>query len=97
VNKISAALHTAMAGLHGKFDPKKGEAHVHAFSTAFAGDSFDAKSVKSNANGHLASGGATRMALFYETVTPLLTPEQHTKLAEHLREHASYQSAASGK
>ena len=97
VNKISAALHTAPAGLHGKFDPKKGEAHVHAFSTAFVGDSFDPKSVRSNANAHLASRGATRMALFYETVTPLLTPEQRTKLAEHLREHASYQSVISGK
>jgi len=97
VNKISAALHTALAGLPGKFDPKKGEAHMHAFSAAFAGDSFDAKSVRSNANAHLASRGATRMALFYETVTPLLTPEQRTKLAEHLREHASYQSATSGK
>ena len=97
VTKISAALHTAMAGLSGKFDPKKGEAHVHAFSTAFAGDSFDAKAVTSNANGHLASRGATRMALFYETVTPLLTPEQRTKIAAGLREHAAYQPAPSAK
>jgi Spy/CpxP family protein refolding chaperone len=89
VSKISGALHTAMAGLP-KFDSKNAEAHVHAFSTGFAGDSFDAKSVASNANGELAGHGATRMALFYETVTPLLTPEQRTKLAEHLREHASH-------
>ena len=97
VKKISAALRTTMAGLHGKFDPKNGEGHVHAFATAFAGDSFDAKTVTSNANGHLASHGATRMALFYESVTPLLTPEQRTKLAGHLKEHASYQLAPSGK
>jgi Spy/CpxP family protein refolding chaperone len=97
VTKISAALHTAPAGPPAKFDPQKGEAHVHAFSAAFAGDSFDAKSVTSNANGHLASRGATRMALFYQTVAPLLTPEQRTKLAAELREHASYQPAPSGK
>jgi Spy/CpxP family protein refolding chaperone len=95
--KISATLHTALAGLPAKFDPQKGEAHVHAFSAAFAGDSFDAKAVTSNANAHLASRGATRMALFYETVTPLLTPEQRTKLAAELREHASDQPAPSGK
>jgi Spy/CpxP family protein refolding chaperone len=94
VTKISAALHTAMAGSSGKFDPKQGEAHVQAFSTAFAGDSFDAKSVTSNSNARLANRGATRMALFYETVTPLLTPAQRTKLAAELREHASHQTAA---
>jgi Spy/CpxP family protein refolding chaperone len=94
VTKISAALQTALAGLSGKFDPTKGEAHVQAFSNAFAGDSFDAKSVTSNANAHLASRGATRMALFYETVTPLLTPAQRTKLAAELREHASHRAAA---
>jgi Spy/CpxP family protein refolding chaperone len=97
VSKMSAALHTAMAGLHSKFDPSRGEAHVHAFATAFAGDTFDAKAVTSNANAHLASRGATRTALFYETVTPLLTPEQRTKLAAHLKEHASHHSAASAK
>jgi hypothetical protein len=83
-----------MAGLSDKFDPKKGEAHVHAFSTAFAGRSFNAKAVTSNANAHLASRGATRMAIFYETVTPLLTPEQRTKLAAELREHANHRAAA---
>jgi Spy/CpxP family protein refolding chaperone len=97
VNKISAALQTARTGRPVEFDPKKGEADVEAFSKAFASDSFDAKSLTLKANADLASYGATRMALFYETVTPLLTPEQRTKLAEHLREHASYQSATSGK
>jgi len=97
VSKISTALHTARAALPDKFDPKKVEAHVHAFSTAFVADSFDAKSLTSNANGHLAGRGATGMAFFYETVTPLLTAEQRTKLAEHLREHASHPSVPSGK
>jgi Spy/CpxP family protein refolding chaperone len=97
VTKISAALHKAPAAHPATFDPQKAEAHVHAFSSAFAGDSFDAKTITSNANGHLASRGAMRMAHFYETVTPLLTPEQRTKLAAELREHANNQPAPSGK
>jgi hypothetical protein len=94
VEKIGAAYHTALAGLHAAFDPSNAEAHVQAFSTAFAARSFDAKSVRSNPGAHLAGYGATRMALFYEAVTPQLTPDQRTKLAEHLREHGSYASAA---
>ncbi len=97
VTKISAALKTGPAGAPAKFDPQKAEEHVHAFATAFAGDPFDAKAVATNANAPLASRGATRMALFYETVTPLLTAQQRTKLAAELREHASYQPAPSAK
>jgi Spy/CpxP family protein refolding chaperone len=97
LTKISAALKSGPAGAPAKFDPQKAEAHVKAFATAFAGDTFDAKAVTANANGQLASRGATRMAHFYETVTPLLTPEQRTKLAAELREHASYQPAPSAK
>jgi hypothetical protein len=37
------------------------------------------------------------MAFFYETVTPLLTPEQRTMLSQHLREHASHQPAVSSR
>jgi Spy/CpxP family protein refolding chaperone len=97
VTKISAALQTALAGGSAKFDPQKAEAHVKAFATAFAGDPYDAKVVSSNANGNLASRGATRMAVFYETVTPLLTPDQRTKLAAELREHGNYKPAPSAK
>lgn len=96
-DKISAALHTAIASRPTQFDPKQGEAHVQAFSTAFAGDTFDAKSITSNTGAHIAGHGAARMALFYETVAPLLTSDQRTKLAEHLREHASYPLATSAK
>ena len=97
VDKISAALKPAHAGLAGKFDPKKVEAHMDAFATAFVGEKFDAKSVTANANGHLATHGGKRMAVFYQTVTPLLTAEQRTQLAEHLREHASHQPAGPAK
>jgi Spy/CpxP family protein refolding chaperone len=97
VNKISAALKTSMAGLSSKFDPKAADAHVQAFCTAFESDSFDAKSVTANANGHIAGQGVRRTAVFYETVTPLLTPGQRTKLADRLREHTSHEQAASAK
>jgi Spy/CpxP family protein refolding chaperone len=97
VNKISASYPKALAGRTGRLDPKKGNDYVGSFSTAFAADSFDAKSLTSNVNPHLASHGATRMALFYETVTPVLTPEQRAKLAEDLREYGNDQPAASEK
>jgi Spy/CpxP family protein refolding chaperone len=97
IEKISEALKTAHAGLAGKFDPQKVEAHVQAFATAFVADAFDAKTVTANANSHLAAQGARRMVVFYETVAPLLTAEQRTKLAEHLRQHAGHQPTISAK
>jgi Spy/CpxP family protein refolding chaperone len=97
IERMSAALRTALGGLHGRFDVQKAEAHLQAFDLAFVGDSFDAKSVTANANGHLATRGSMRMAMFYETVTPLLTSEQRTKLAEHLRERASHLPTLSSK
>jgi len=93
--KISAALKTSMADLKGRFDPQKAQEHMEAFGNAFVQDSFDAKTLQMNANPQIAGYGAMRMARFYETVTPLLTPEQRTKLAEHLKEHASHQPAVS--
>ena len=96
-DRISTSLRAMHAGMSGKFDSKKAEAHVAAFATAFAGETFDAKTIVANANGELASHGGRQMALFYETVAPLLTPEQRTMLAEHLREHASHQPAISAK
>ncbi len=97
VETMAAALQKGLAGLAGKFEPKKVEEHVQAFSTAFVQKSFDAKSLTANANGHIATCGARRMSLFYETVAPLLTSEQRTTLAQHLREHAGQQIASSGK
>jgi hypothetical protein len=96
-DKISSALQTALAPLSDKFDPKRVDAHLEAFSSAFLQKSFDAKKLTANASGHLATYGAQRMAVFYETVTPPLTPEQRALLAQHLREHASLQLAASEK
>ncbi len=97
VNQISASFPKALARRRSRLDPKKGRNYVSSFATAFAADSFDAKALMSRVNPHLAGHGATRMALFYETATPVLTPEQRTKLAEDLREYGSDQAAASGK
>jgi Spy/CpxP family protein refolding chaperone len=89
VERASAALHTALSGQAGRFDRSKVDADVQAFAAAFEAESFDARSVTPYANSSLASHGATRMAIFYETVTPLLTPGQRAELAVHLRARAA--------
>jgi Spy/CpxP family protein refolding chaperone len=94
LTKITAALRTAMATPPAAFDTKPGEAHIQAFCAAFPAETFDAKTLAANANGHMSGQGARRMALFYKTITPLLTPEQRAKLADHLREHANHSSAS---
>ncbi len=96
VDKISAALHKAFATL-GKFDRKKVDANVQAFAAAFVRESFDAKSITADATSRLAAQGAKRMAIFYETVTPLLNSEQRATLAEHLRQHANHQPVVSAR
>jgi Spy/CpxP family protein refolding chaperone len=95
VAKMSAAL-KARPATGGESRSKRAEARVHAFTTGFSTASFDAKSLASKTP-TIAGRGSIRMAQFYETVTPLLTTEQRTKLAEILHEHASYEPASSGK
>jgi len=95
--KVSAALEEAFAGSNRKFDRKKAAAHVQTLVSAVPKKSFDAKKIAMGPNPHFAAYGAKRMATFYETVTPVLTPEQRTTLAEHLREHANQQPALSAK
>jgi Spy/CpxP family protein refolding chaperone len=76
------------------------DAHIQAFATAFVADKFDPKSLAPSATaaaGHIARHGAGRLAHFYEAVTPVLTPEQRTKLAAHLRERLNDQHVASSK
>jgi Spy/CpxP family protein refolding chaperone len=73
------------------FDTAAADAHLNAFSAAFVADTFDAKKLDPavSENSHLVSWGAGRAARFYEAVTPILTPEQRTKVADELREHAN--------
>ena len=88
VDKIAAAL-TAAVPVR-KWETKKAEAQVLAFTNAFTFEKFDARAVTPDASGRFAARGAERMARFYETVAPLLTPEQRVQLAELLREHANH-------
>ena len=96
VDKIRAALHAAAPdSTPKKLDPAEVEGHMKTFGTSFEGDSFDAKTVN-NGEGvavHLASHGIRRMARFYEAAAPVLTPDQRTKLAAHLREHAGQEAS----
>jgi Spy/CpxP family protein refolding chaperone len=99
VDKITTAL-SADPPPTPQNDPKPVDAHIQAFATAFVADKFDPKSLATTANasaGHVARFGGARMARFYEAVTPVLTPDQRTKLAAHLRERMNDPHAGSGK
>jgi len=89
VEKATASLRVALTGRGGTFDRTRVEANLQAFGTAFVAESFDAKTATLREPGHLASFGATRRAIFYETVTPLLTASQRAELAGHLRQRAT--------
>jgi Spy/CpxP family protein refolding chaperone len=76
-------------------DPAAIDAHLKRLG-AFREDTFDARTLTggSAANARVAVVGARRMAHFYETVSPVLTPEQRPKVALLLREHAGHQDVA---
>lgn len=97
--KTGFAAQMAAAGTaQGKFNPAQADAHMRAFGAAFAADQFDAKTLTSGAPGaHMATWGAMRMARFYETLSPTLTPEQRAKLAQMLRDHANHEQGQEGK
>ena len=89
IEQMSAALSVSYGRL-AQYEIKPAQAHVLAFAAAFVFDTFDAAKVMATAGEPFAAQGARRMAIFYETVTPLLTPAQRTELAEILREHAHH-------
>lgn len=77
-----------------QFDASQVETHIQEFGTAFKSDKFDAKALKHGpfAHQHLAVWGAWRTAHFYETIGPVLTPEQRAKLSAEIKEHAAAKS-----
>jgi Spy/CpxP family protein refolding chaperone len=87
-SKIAAALAAAGDDPASQLDPAEMDQYLKTFRSAFVGDTFDAKSLGSanQMSAHVARAGAGRMAHFYEVVTPLLTPDQRTKVAGHLRD-----------
>lgn len=90
VTRITAALELSGGERGGRFDRTRAENGLNGFAEAFARDSFDARSLPRHAGAGMAHHGASRMASFYETVTPLLTQPQRATLAGHLREHGSH-------
>ncbi len=90
VTKVRAAI-DATKEAKASFDTAAADAHVTAFSAAFVADTFDAKKLPPavSENSRLVAWGAGRSARFYEAVAPILTPEQRTKVAAELREHAN--------
>jgi Spy/CpxP family protein refolding chaperone len=93
VQKIDASFTEsikALAAARG-FDRKAADDHLTAFVAAFPAEHFDAKTLTTadKANSSVAMWGAMRMVRMYEAMVPVLTPDQRTKLAALLREHAT--------
>lgn len=73
------------------FDSAAADGHMKEFAAAFGTDTFDAKKLAAaTAEGpHLVSWGAQRMVRFYAALTPVLTADQRTKVADKLRLRAN--------
>jgi Spy/CpxP family protein refolding chaperone len=90
-DKIKASFRDKMKAAPQDHAHKEVQDHLTAFGTAFKADTFDAKKVAAGgkaAGGHIAKWGATRRARFLEAAAPILTPDQRTKLAQTIRDHA---------
>ena len=74
------------------------DTRLRAFGDAFRGDAFDAKNIPSSiaSNEQLAAWGAAHMTNLVEAAVLVLTVEQRTKLATHLREHAAHGANLAG-
>jgi Spy/CpxP family protein refolding chaperone len=98
IAKADQAFTAAMAAAvqQKKFDAQAAEAHLQAFVDRFSSDQFDAKTLTTAdaANAGLTSWGASRMVKMYQVITPILTPDQRTKLAAKLRERAAKMETA---
>jgi Spy/CpxP family protein refolding chaperone len=91
VAKVKASFADGVKAAGQTHDHKEVEGHMQAFATAFKADTFDAKSLatENDANKHIASWGATRMARFFEALAPVLTPDQRATLSAKIRERAN--------
>ena len=98
VEKVRTSFHSSI-GNAPKYDRSLADAHFKAFAAAFASDTFDAKTLTTAgpANAHMATWGAHRMVHLYTAMTPVLTPEQRTKLAADIRSHANYKRSETEK
>ncbi len=93
VDKIDAGFTEAIKALYAArpFDSKAAEEHMAAFISSFSADQFDAKTLTTadKGNSSVAGWGAMRMVRMYEVMAPILTPDQRTKAAALLRDHAT--------
>jgi Spy/CpxP family protein refolding chaperone len=98
VEKSRANFKSSFVTARFHYDRNEGAEYVKAFGIAFESDAFDARTLGAggSVNAHIATWGATRMARFYEAVTPVLTLDQRTKLADALRRHSIYQRTFTG-
>ncbi|MGO8997847.1 MAG: periplasmic heavy metal sensor [Polyangiaceae bacterium] len=97
IDKVRASLADAMKTIP-HFDPQEVAAHIRAFGDAFKAETFDAKTLTTGgpATAHMVGWGGAHMARFLESVSPVLTPDQRTKLAQRLREHMGHNPSANG-
>jgi hypothetical protein len=94
MNRIRAGVQSAAPEATKTFDRTMAESRLESFGTTFEGEAFDAKTLIDSEGGKadLASHGIRRMARFYEAAAPVLTPDQRTKAAARLREHAAQEA-----
>ncbi len=92
-DKLAVALHTTgKPDARGHVDPAEVEQYLKTFTAAFASETFDAKALGGGPiSGHVATAGGWRLAHFFEKATPILTPEQRTNVAQHLRDRIEVQ------
>ncbi len=97
VERIRTTLPEAMKGV-APFDAQEVSAHLDAFANAFEAKTFDARALARGgaATTHMVGWGGATMAHFIEAVSPVLTAEQRTKLAQQLRHHANHNPSAEG-
>jgi Spy/CpxP family protein refolding chaperone len=88
---IRTRLHDGSAALP-PLDTQEIDTYLHAFGAAFESEQFDARVALPGraASAHMAAWGASHMAHFVETVSPVLSPDQRVLFAQRLREHASH-------
>jgi Spy/CpxP family protein refolding chaperone len=85
--KLEAQMKTNRAAMKAKMEAM--EKQMDAVGTAFEGDKFDAKKAGVGAHAsEMVKGMATQKVQFVETLLSVLTPEQRTKFAAKLKEHA---------
>jgi Spy/CpxP family protein refolding chaperone len=94
VEKSRQSFAAKVQGMPQKMDAGQAEAYMQELTTSFRSPTFEAKTLQRGplVNQSLAVWGATRMADFYESLDPLLSGDQRTKLSAELKAHAAAKS-----